>query len=116
MVQLFNLGLGSVLVLITLGVACLVLLTPKLRVLGPKQHYPDGPSPIPLLGNIATLRRLRANIDKELLRLKAEWGSVCMLWYGSSPVLFINSPRVAKELLNEVSFTCVRLGLWQHRH
>ena len=67
-----------------------------------RKHYPNGPVPFPFLGNIGTLRKLWADLDPQLHQLKKDWGSLCMLWYGRSPVIIINSPRAARELLNEV--------------
>ena len=67
-----------------------------------RKSYPNGPVPIPFLGNVGTLRKLSANLDPQLHQLKKDWGSLCMLWYGRSPVIIINSPRAARELLNEV--------------
>lgn len=49
------------------------------------------------------MRRLAKDADKELLRLREEWGETCQLKFGSQPVLLVNSPRVARELLGEVS-------------
>ena len=67
-----------------------------------RKPYPNGPVPIPFLGNVGTLRKMSANLDPQLHQLKKDWGSLCMLWYGRSPVIIINSPRAARELLNEV--------------
>ena len=81
------------------GIAGIFLLS---TVVTHRKPYPNGPIPIPFLGNIGTLRKLSANLDPQLHKLKKDWGSLCMLWYGRSPVIIINSPRAARELLNEV--------------
>ena len=67
-----------------------------------RKPYPNGPVPFPFLGNVGTLRKLSADLDPQLHQLKKDWGSLCMLWYGRAPVIIINSPRAARELLNEV--------------
>ena len=67
-----------------------------------RKPYPNGPVPVPFLGNFGTSRKLSADLDPQLHQLKKDWGSLCMLWYGRSPVIIINSPRAARELLNEV--------------
>ena len=65
----------------------------------------SGPRPIPLIGNVGTLLRLRADLDAELIRIREKWGKSCKLKFGNTPVLIINDPRTAKELLNEVCCT-----------
>ena len=64
--------------------------------------YPDGPTPLPLLGNIFSFSALMKNPDTELLNLAARYGKMCMLWFGNNPVLIISSPSVSKELLDKV--------------
>ena len=76
---------------------------------GNKTHF-KGPFPIPLLGNVVTLKRLRSNPDEELLHLKERWGDICMLWFVRRPMVIINSPRIAKELLNDVKKTFPYVG------
>ena len=67
-----------------------------------------GPTPLPLLGNIATLWRVKEYPDEELPRLNRLWGAICALKIGSVPLIVLNSPRAAKELLNEVRFNCAQ--------
>lgn len=67
-----------------------------------RKPYPNGPVPKPFLGNVGTLRKLSVDLDPQLYQLKKNWGSLRMFWYGRSPVIIINSPRAARELLNEV--------------
>ena len=90
---------ASSLLLAICGIAAVFLLS---TVVTDRKPYPNGPVPIPFLGNVGTLRKLSAKLDPQLLQLKKDWGSLCMLWYGRSPVIIINSPRAARELLNEV--------------
>lgn len=76
------------------------------RVLRMEQtKYPNGPRPLVFLGNFFTLSRLLSTPDQELISLARRFGDVCMLWYGSNPVMIINTPRAARELLTEVCFT-----------
>lgn len=77
-------------------------------LLQPKNLLFNGPAPFPLVGNIKTLKRLQDDPDGELGRLKSEWGPIYTLWFGTSPVLIVNSPQVAKELLNEVGLQTSR--------
>ena len=36
------------------------------------------------------------------LSLARRFGDFCMLWYGSNPVVIINTPKAARDLLTEV--------------
>ena len=67
-----------------------------------RHRYPQGPRPFPVLGNVGILKNFHTDPDRQLLQLRDRWGSMCMLWYGSSPVIIMNSPKAARELLNEV--------------
>lgn len=67
-----------------------------------RKKYPKGPWPIGFLGDVFTLLRLHSSPDQELLRLARQFGDICMLWYGSNPVIIINTPRAARDLLTEV--------------
>ena len=64
--------------------------------------YPNGPKPLGFLGNFFTLYKLQSNPDRELLSLARRFGDFCMLWYGSNPVVIINTPKAARDLLTEV--------------
>ena len=97
-----DIGMSSTIGLALCCALGLLLLLPSVRRASGPLTYPNGPKPLPLLGNIISLRSLYANLDRGLLDLKNKWGDVCMLWYGSSPVLLINSPKAAREFLNEV--------------
>ena len=88
---------------IMVGIAAGLLLLVIISAFQKSRHrYPQGPRPFPILGNVAILRNLHADPDRQLLRLRDRWGSMCMLWYGSSPVIIVNSPKAAREMLNEV--------------
>lgn len=71
--------------------------------------YPNGPRPLGFLGNCFTLSRLLSSPDQELLSLARRFGDVCMLWYGSNPVIIVNTPKAARDLLTEVC--CTRTAL-----
>ena len=64
--------------------------------------YPLGPKPLPLLGNYFTISKLQTDADGELRRLARRFGEVCMLWYGSNPVVIVSTPKAARDLLVEV--------------
>lgn len=76
---------------------------PSLR--NEQTKYPNGPRPLGFLGNFFTLSRLLSSPDQELLSLARRFGDLCMLWYGSNPVMIINTPRAARDLLTEVCRT-----------
>ena len=67
-----------------------------------RHRYPQGPRPLPIFGNVGFLKNLHTDPDRQLLQLRDRWGSMCMLWYGSSPVIIVNGPKAAREMLNEV--------------
>lgn len=66
------------------------------------KRFPDGPTPLGVLGNIFTLRRLQSSPDRELTSIARRWGDICMLWAARYPILIVNKPQVAKELLVDV--------------
>ena len=89
--------------MIIFGIAAGLLLLFIISTFQNSRHrYPKGPRPFPILGNVGILRNLHADPDRQLLQLRDRWGSMCMLWYGSSPVIIVNSPKTAREMLNEV--------------
>ena len=66
-------------------------------------RYPVGPKPWGVLGNFIILRRLQSQPDRELMRIARRWGDLCLLWAAQYPMLIINKPRIAKELLANVT-------------
>ena len=64
--------------------------------------YPRGPRPYPILGNLSFMSRLSRNADGELLKLAREYGAICMLWFGSKPILVINKAKAAHEVMEIV--------------
>jgi len=70
------------------------------------KQYPNGPKPIPIFGNIFSFSALKTSPDQELLRIARKYGSICMLWFGSSPVIIVSSPKVAKDLMDKVKSLC----------
>jgi hypothetical protein len=93
--QLAALAWGAVLLALSAFVVVVPLFTKR-------SQYPAGPRPLGLVGNISTFVKLISEPEKELLRIKERWGSICMIWYGSSPVIIISTPKAAKELLQDV--------------
>ena len=85
------------------GGASFVLLLFIIPSFTDRSRYPNGPRPLGLLGNVLTFITLQSEPDKELTRIRHRWGNICMLWHGSGPVIIINTPKAAKELLNDVS-------------
>lgn len=64
--------------------------------------YPRGPRPYPILGNLYFMSKLSRNADGELLKLAHKYGAICMLWFGSNPILVINKAKAAHELMEMV--------------
>lgn len=64
--------------------------------------YPDGPKPLGIFGNAFLLKRLQSCPDRELASIARDWGDICMIWAARFPILIINKPNVAKELLVDV--------------
>jgi hypothetical protein len=93
---------GPLLSVALCGVASIALLAFVAPSFRDRSKYPNGPMPLGMLGTVSTLLRLQSDPDKELLRLRERWGNICMLWFGSGPVIIINTPKAAKELLNDV--------------
>lgn len=67
-----------------------------------KFPYPRGPRSYPILGSLWFMSKLSRNADGELLKLAHQYGEVCMLWFGSSPILVINKAKAAHELMEMV--------------
>ena len=85
----------------------LVLLSrkPKVEGVGVSEDikYPVGPTPLPFLGNVFAFSAMLKRPDHELRKIADRYKSMCMMWFGQKPVLFINSPIVAKDLLDKVN-------------
>jgi hypothetical protein len=45
--------------------------------------------------------KLLKNADQDVRSLAKKFGSLCMLWIGSTPVLVINSLKETKEILEK---------------
>lgn len=65
--------------------------------------YPEGPRKLPLLGSILSFITLRKDPDQTLIRLARDYGALCMLWFGSKPVVIVSSPKAAKDLMDKAS-------------
>lgn len=64
--------------------------------------YPNGPRPLPFLGNIISLSKIARGGDAELLRIAARDGDLGMFWLGTKPIAIVNSPQTVKDLLDRV--------------
>lgn len=69
---------------------------------------PPGPKPWPVVGNLFFLARLFKSPEERLIDIAKKYGSLCMLWFGSSPVLVINTAEDIKQLLDKVRSTSLR--------
>lgn len=68
-----------------------------------KSLFPEGPRPLPLVGNVFCFFNLRKNPDQTLFRLARRYGALCMLWFGSKPVVIVSSPKAVKDLMDKAS-------------
>lgn len=66
--------------------------------------YPSGPPTWPIIGNLTYFLQLLKNPELELLKLPQKYGALCMLWFGNSPVLIINTAEEVKALLDKVCY------------
>lgn len=69
----------------------------------PLPPSPEGPLRLPVLGSLLSFFDMRKDLDQTLIRLARKYGALCMLWFGTKPVMIINTPRAAKDLLDKVS-------------
>ena len=67
------------------------------------KRYSDGPRPLGIFGNVVLLRRLQFYPDQVLINIARIWGDTCLLWAARYPMLIVNKPQVAKELLVDVT-------------
>lgn len=88
-----------------LAVIISILLAAAWSAIEPREivPYPNGPRSFPILGNLWFMSRLWKNADGELLNLARKYGGMCMLWFGSKPILVINKTKDALELMEKVS-------------
>jgi hypothetical protein len=87
------------------GLFCLLGLahwTWKSMLCSDHDRYPEGPRPLGIFGNVSILKRLQVCPDRELMSIARRWGDTCLLWAGRYPMLIINKPQIAKELLVDV--------------
>ena len=75
----------------------------KARLKAKTPTFPDGPRSLPFFGNILSFFNLQRRPDQTLVSLARKYGGMCMLWFGSNPVVIVSSPRVAKDLMDKVS-------------
>lgn len=88
-----------------------------------RPKLPDGPRRLAFLGNVFTLSRMHTSPDRELLQIAQRWGDICMLWCGLTPVIVVNSPKAAYELMTNRSAVYssrpehnnFRSGMWPWR-
>jgi hypothetical protein len=70
-----------------------------------RRRYPKGPWSLPIVGNLFTIYKLNVAPEKTCQELSSRYDDLCMLWYGSSPAVLINTPLAAHELLHKVGAT-----------
>ncbi|KAL1006141.1 hypothetical protein UPYG_G00068330 [Umbra pygmaea] len=64
---------------------------------GRPKHFPPGPRPVPILGNLLQLDPV--NPLKDLERLKKRYGNVFSLYFGTRPIVIMNGLEAIREAL-----------------
>ncbi|POI22754.1 hypothetical protein CIB84_013498, partial [Bambusicola thoracicus] len=93
---MFLLGAASVVLLVC--VACLLSIVQWRRRTG-KGKMPEGPAPLPIVGNILEVKP--KNLAKTLEKLAEKYGPVFSVQLGSTPVVVLSGYEVVKEALIE---------------
>jgi hypothetical protein len=68
----------------------------------PLKVYPPGPRPLYFLGNIISFSEILRDPGKQLKKIASKYKETCIFWIGERPVLLINHPLVAIDLLEKV--------------
>jgi hypothetical protein len=68
----------------------------------PSKMYPPGPRPLYMFGNIISFSNLLKDPGKGLKEIASKYNKICIFWIGARPVLLINDPIAAKDLLEKV--------------
>ena len=93
--------LSKLALVIISALLCYVLV--KSRLAKPTWRLPLGPKPVWHLGNVYTFYKLNAQPNEACAELAVRWGDLTTLWVGPWPVIMINSPDAAYDLLQKVS-------------
>ncbi len=67
------------------------------------QRLPDGPHPWTFLGNPWLVNKLGRAPARAFRDLAEQYGDLTTLWLGKQPIVLVNSPSVAHELLQKVA-------------
>uniref|UniRef100_A0AC35GLX8 Cytochrome P450 n=1 Tax=Panagrolaimus sp. PS1159 TaxID=55785 RepID=A0AC35GLX8_9BILA len=60
-----------------------------------RRNLPPGPIPLPLLGNLLTLKRL--NIENALFTWRKQYGDFFTVWFGTKPAVMVGDYNVLVE-------------------
>jgi hypothetical protein len=63
---------------------------------------PNGPTPLPIVGNLFYFAKMLKNADAELIKLGEKYGALCMMWFSSNPILIVSKANDIKQLLDKV--------------
>ena len=65
------------------------------------KQYPNGPLPLPLVGNLLKMMRTKQNIFFEFMNLSKIHGPIYTFWLGPQPFVVMTDLEIAKEAFVE---------------
>ena len=65
------------------------------------KQYPNGPLPLPLVGNLLKMMRIKQNVFYEFMNLSKIYGPIYTFWLGPQPFVVITDLEIAKEAFVE---------------
>ncbi|XP_077204234.1 cytochrome P450 2C20-like [Paroedura picta] len=95
---------GTLLLVELLLLLCVSLMIFQLlKLQWTRRHFPPGPSPLPMMGN---LWRLDFSLEgKVLMKLAGVYGNIFTVWMGPTPVVVLNGYKTVFEGLNLEEFS-----------
>ncbi|XP_069068709.1 cytochrome P450 2G1-like [Pleurodeles waltl] len=80
-----------------LALVVCVLAAQYLKLQGWRRRYPPGPTPLPIIGNLWTVR---FNLQQEtLMQLGKTYGNMFTLWMGQTPLIVLNGCHAVRDAL-----------------
>ncbi|KAM5145953.1 cytochrome P450 2G1-like [Mantella aurantiaca] len=88
--------LPAVMTVILTLVLSILILHLGVRTFWTHRHFPPGPTPLPLLGNILEFRG--GDIVNSMMKIRENYGDVFTIYLGSRPVVVVNGFTAVKEV------------------